>query len=288
MTGYGRCDGLVAGKAHSFEVRCVNHRFRDVRLSLPRQWLELEVEVERRIRDRFGRGRIECNIRATGSSSELGAVVLDEERARQVLQAYQRLAEVLELDETPSLSLVARAEGVIGTQPENTAIDRVRGDLRRLLDAALDAADSMRATEGEQLGQVIGAHLAALDALLEQIQILIPQEQETLQARTRERIQAMAESAEVPMDRMTQELALLAEKADVTEELSRLHSHRLQFADMLGRDGPVGRELDFLLQEMNREINTLCSKFHSAPVIQLAVAARAELEKIREQIQNLE
>lgn len=288
MTGYGRADGVVAGRTYSVEVRCLNHRFRDVRLTLPRQWLELEVEVERRIRDQVGRGRVECSVRSCGSSSELGVPVLDEIRAGQVHQAYLRLAALLGLADAPSLNLVARAEGVIGYQLEDTPLDQVRQALLPLLDEALRAADAMRRAEGEQLGQVLSGHLAALDSLLGDIRAAIPDEQRALHERTAERVRSLAAAIEVTPDRLAQELALLAERADVTEELARLQSHRVQFEQLLSRAGPIGRELDFLLQEMNREVNTLCSKFHAAEVIRQAVTARAELEKIREQIQNLE
>lgn len=288
MTGYGRAEGAVAERAHVVEIRCLNHRFTDVRLSLPRQWLELEVEVDRRIRERIGRGRVECTVRACGAGVDAGVPALDEERVRQFQQAYQRLAELLGTDEKPSLSLLARADGVVTYRPESVDLDRVRGDLLALLDEALAAADGMRLAEGGALQEVVDGHLSTIEALVAQIQAAIPTEQQALQERTAERVRAMAAETEVSPERLEQELAVMAERADVTEELARLGSHLEQFHSLLERVGPIGRELDFLLQEMNREVNTLCSKFHSAPVVRQAVAGKAELEKLREQIQNLE
>ncbi len=136
--------------------------------------------------------------------------------------------------------------------------------------------------------KVIEGHLEAFDGLLSDIRAEIPDELKALQDRTAERIRALAVEVEVSEERLVQELAVLAERADVTEESSRLTSHLAQFGELMGRDGSIGRELNFLLQEMSREINTLCSKFHSPLVVRKAVAAKAELEKVREQVQNVE
>ena len=288
MTGYGRAEGPVAGRAYLVEVRCLNHRYTDVRLSLPRQWLELEVEIDRRVRERIGRGRVECSVRACGGGGEQGVPVLDAVRARQFLEAYTKLAELLGTKQPPVFKLVARADGVVSYQPEAVDLTLVRSDLGRLVDEALAAADGMRLTEGAALRQVIDGHLNAIGDLVDHIQAAIPAEQQALHERTTERVRALAADAEVKQERLEQELAILAERADVTEELARLLSHLEQFGDLMERDGPIGRELDFLLQEMNREVNTLCSKFHSAPVVRQAVAGKAELEKLREQIQNIE
>lgn len=288
MTGYGRAQGQVAGRDCTVEIRCLNHRYTDVRLSIPRQWLALEVDVEKRIRDFIGRGRIECSVRFNGASSDTGVAVLDETRARQVYETFVKLGDLLGIEEKPSLGLVARAEGVIVFPPEAEDIQVVRRDLMGLIDSALNAADGMRQKEGARLAQVVLEHLEQLDSLVKSIKKDIPGEQRLMNERTSERIRSMAADAEVSDDRLAQELAILTERADVTEELSRLEIHRKQFSDLLEKSTPVGRELDFLMQEMNREVNTLSSKFRSALVVNNAVSAKAELEKIREQIQNIE
>ena len=288
MTGYGRADGEVAGQPYSIEVRCLNHRYRDVRLNLPRQWLELEVEIDRLVRKRIGRGRVECSVRSVGSGPDQGMPVLDEDRLEQFQRAYSRASEVLGIDEAPSLGILLRAEGVISFRPEVVPMDQVRAQVEPLIEEALGAADAMRKREGQTLDGIIRGHLKILEGLLVFVRAAIPEEQKAMQARTADRVQALSADAEVNEDRLAQELAVLAERADVTEEIARLGSHTEQFAELLERQGPIGRELDFLLQEMNREVNTLCSKFHSAPVVRKAVTAKAELEKVREQIQNVE
>ncbi len=288
MTGYGRAEGMVAGKPFAIEIRCLNHRYRDVRLSLPRGWLALEVDVERRIRQCIGRGRVECSVRPTGAGNESGMPVLDEQRALAHAAVYRRLAALLDLPDAPPLELLAQGEGVIAYRSEETAPEAIRADLLPLLDEALAAADAMRCSEGERLGACVVEHLRALDEHAGRIERVLPQELSALQQRTAQRIRALAADCEVASERLDQELAVLAERADVSEELDRLRSHRAQFSALLERAGPIGRELDFLVQEMNREVNTLCAKFHSADVVRTAVAAKAELEKLREQIQNLE
>jgi uncharacterized protein (TIGR00255 family) len=288
MTGYGRADGWVAGKPILVEIRCLNHRFRDVRLSMPRQWLALEVTMEKVIRSRVARGRVECNVRTLGSSSDAGEPTLDEDRLKKYAELYQRVVDTLKLDEKPSLSLLARSEGVLTYRTLSEDLEETNRELVTLVQKALDASDGMRVAEGIQLQKEIEGLLGSLRELLDEIKSDIPMEMENLQARTRERILSFAELLDVGEDRLVQEMALLAERADVTEELARMDSHIGQFSLLIKKDGPVGREMDFLLQEMNREVNTLCSKFHSALVVRKAVTAKARLEKIREQIQNLE
>lgn len=288
MTGYGRAQGRVADRDCTVEVRCLNHRYTDVRLSLPRQWLAMEVAVEKRIKDFIGRGRVECSVRFNGGLAETGVAVLDEGRARQAYDVFVQLGKLLEISDKPSLGLVARADGVIVYTPEVDDMQDVKRDLLVLLESALNAAGEMRQREGDRLKRVVLDHLQDLDRLVKSIRVDIPDEQRLMQERTSERIRSMAVDAEVSDERLLQELAILTERADVTEELSRLEIHRKQFSDLLNKAGPVGRELDFLMQEMNREVNTLCSKFRSALVVKHAVSAKAELEKIREQIQNLE
>ncbi len=288
MTGYGRAQGPVAGHDCTVEIRCLNHRYTDVRLNLPRQWLAMEVDVEKRIKGLIGRGRVECSVRLNGGSSDTGLAILDEARARQAYDVFVQLGALLGISEKPSLGLVARAEGVIAYAPETQDMDDIKRDLTKLVDVALNAADDMRQKEGTRLVQVVYRHLENLDELIERIKVDIPAEQLLMQDRVSERLRSMAKDVEVSDDRLLQELAILAERTDVTEELSRLDIHRKQFSDLLEKDGSVGRELDFLMQEMNREVNTLCSKFRSALVVKHGVSAKAELEKIREQIQNIE
>lgn len=288
MTGYGRADGTVAGREVTIEVRCYNHRFKDVRVKLPRGWTALEVPVENLARGWMGRGRVECMVRAASGAPGVGKPQLDMKCAREYLAAYQELAQNMSSGEEPSLTLVARSEGVVVFREDLEDADKAWEELETLIDRALLAADQMRLTEGRELAKEIDLRLSEMDRIRKEIEAEVPGEQQAIAERMAERVRALAGKVEVSGDRLAQEVAVLSERMDVTEELARLDSHVVQFGKLIQKDEPVGRELDFLLQEMNREANTLSAKIHSAPVVALAVSLKAEIEKIREQIQNVE
>ena len=288
MTGYGRADGTVAGREVTVEVRCYNHRFKDVRVKLPRGWTALEVPVESLTRGWMGRGRVECTIRAASGATGVGKPNLDLECAREYLQAYKDLAKEMGSNEEPSLTLVARSEGVVIFREDLENTDQAWEELEILIDRALLAADQMRMSEGRELTKEIDIRLAEVDRIRKEIEAQVPGEQKAIAERMSDRVRILAGKVEVSEDRLAQEVAVLGERMDVTEELARLDSHVVQFGKLIQKDEPVGRELDFLLQEMNREANTLSAKIHSAPVVALAVSLKAEIEKIREQIQNVE
>jgi uncharacterized protein (TIGR00255 family) len=188
----------------------------------------------------------------------------------------------------PSLNLVSRAEGVVVFGEMLQDPDAAWAELKGLLQTALDAADKMRMAEGAELGKEIENRLADLKSILVKLRAVLPDETHTLADRMSERVQSLAGQVEVSKERLAQEIAVLAERMDITEELARMDSHLVQFRKLIGKDRPVGRELDFLLQEMNREVNTMSSKMHAAQAVSLAVSLKAEIEKIREQIQNVE
>jgi uncharacterized protein (TIGR00255 family) len=288
MTGYGRADGTVAGREVTVEVRCYNHRFKDVRVKLPRGWTALEVPVESLARSWMGRGRVECMVRAASGASGVGKPSLDRECAREYLQAYKDLAKDMGSGEEPSLALVARSEGVVVFYEDLEDIAKAWEELETLMDRALLAADQMRLNEGRELAREVDVRLAEVDRIRKEVEAEVPNEQMAIAERMSERVRALADKVEVSEDLLSQEIAVLSERMDVTEELARLGSHVTQFGQLIQKDEPVGRELDFLLQEMNREANTLSSKIHSASVVALAVSLKAEIEKIREQIQNVE
>ena len=289
MTGYGRADGSVAGREVTVEVRCYNHRFKDVRVKLPRGWTALEVPVENLARGWMGRGRVECMVRAASGAPGVGKPQLDMKCAREYLQAYQELAQQMSSGgEEPSLTLVARSEGVVVFREDLEDTDKAWEELETLIDRALLAADQMRVSEGRELAKEIDLRLAEVDRVRKEIESMVPDEQKALAERQAERVRTLAGKVEVSEERLAQEVAVLSERMDVTEELARLDSHVSQFGKLIQKDEPVGRELDFLLQEMNREANTLSAKIHSAAVVALAVSLKAEIEKIREQIQNVE
>jgi uncharacterized protein (TIGR00255 family) len=287
MTGFGRAVGLVAGMEITVELRSLNHRYRDLRLQVPRNWLALEVPVEAFIRQRIERGRIECVVRF-GKGETQGEPHLDMTRARQYLQIYQKVASEVGVSRPPDLAWLLAAEGVVSIQDLPEDIGQAQVDLEKLVGAAFNALDRMREAEGAKLHADLLNRLTRLDDLAVELRQALPAESQALADRTSERIRLLAGEANVAEERLAVELAILAERTDVTEELVRFQSHREQFATLLDQSGAVGREIDFLLQELNREVNTLSAKIRSAPLVRLAVALKSELEKMREQVQNVE
>jgi uncharacterized protein (TIGR00255 family) len=291
MTGYGRATGVALGQSITVEVRCYNHRFKDIRLKLPKGWLSLEVPTENRIRDWMGRGRVECFVRSSTGGGLLGKPVLNPAIAQEYVRLYRELGvsggqknPAFE----PTLELLAHSEGVIEFVEAVADTEQAWQEWMPILDEALRTAEQMRVEEGSKLAEEIGLRLRATERLLTELRGEVPAEIRLLQTRTEERIRTLAAQVEFTEDRLIQELAVLGERMDVTEELARMDSHLAQFRDFCNQSEPVGRELDFLLQEMNREINTIASKVRSAHIVRATVDLKAEVERIREQIQNIE
>jgi uncharacterized protein (TIGR00255 family) len=288
MTGFGRAEGTVNGLPVVVEVKSLNHRYKDVRLAFPKGWMALEVAAERAIQKRIGRGRIECAVRIHSGRGGARSMVLDEEKARQARDLYLDLAKILGTGEKPSLSLLAQTEGVIVSQDLLEDAQTASEDLERLLFSSLDALDGMRRAEGEKLRLDILKRVGLIREAVLDLEKKVPAEEAAIRERITKRLQMLAGQAGMSEDRLCQELAVIEERMDVSEELTRLGSHVSAFTAMASRTDSVGRELDFLLQEMNREATTLASKMHSAEVARRVVEVKAELEKIREQVQNVE
>jgi uncharacterized protein (TIGR00255 family) len=287
MTGFGRAAGSVVGLEIAVELRTLNHRYRDLRLFVPRSWMALEVPIEAFLRQRIERGRVECVVRF-GRGGSAGEPQLDIERARKYLAIYRMLAAEVGASAPPDLAWVLGIEGVVVAQDAPEDFGQAQADLERLLAVAFGALDRMREEEGRKLRAELAQRLARVEALGAELRQSLPGEHQALAARTAERIRALAGEADVSEERLAMELAVLAERSDVTEELVRFRSHLDQFARLLDQSGAVGRELDFLLQELNREVNTLSAKIRSAVLAQIGLALKSELEKMREQVQNVE
>lgn len=291
MTAFGQAAGPVEGRQLLVEVRCLNHRYCEVRLQGLGGWGETELVLERRLQAWARHGRVDCAVRPVEGGSLAGWPVLDGELARAYVQCFEQLAHLLpegEGQRQPTLSLLAQAPGVIGLRSGPQDQRKAQEQLLELLERALEEADCMRCREGRRLREELVERSAELGRLLEGLRQRLPAESEHLRRQAAERLRELAAGVTVEPGRLEQELALLAEKCDVHEELVRLDSHRRQFDRLLEQDGePAGKQLDFLLQEMGREINTLTGKTRSAPLVHEALALRAEIERMREQAQNV-
>ncbi len=288
MTGFGRKETTIDGSTVAVEVRAVNHRYLDIQCRLPRSLSQIEEACKAAIQQQCQRGRVDVTISLSGERMGPRQVAVDRRLAKAYATALRTLQKDLRLAGKPDINLIAGYRDVI-TLTETPGGDT---DLQKLalrtLTAALRELDRMRKREGEALGHDIDAHLAKLDRARIEVAERAPQVSIDALTRLKARVQTLLGTSTVDETRLHQELAMLADRSDVSEELARLASHCGQFRDALSRAEPVGKTLDFLLQEMGREVNTIGSKANDAGITTLVVQMKTELEKIREQVQNIE
>jgi uncharacterized protein (TIGR00255 family) len=289
MTGFGQASWEGKGRRLSVEVRGVNQRFLDVKLSLPRECQAWEAELRDLVSGIAERGKIEVSVFRSGSVADDFAVEVNEGVARAVIGGWRRLQRTLTLPGTIDVGMLLSRGGdlvrVVERKPDASAdLPRVR----QLLAGALREFSRAREREGKALAADMRGRLKRLvglhGALQRRTAALAPE----MVRRLQERVTALLGRDLVNEERLVQEVALLAERADVTEELVRLKSHLARLGELLRQPGSVGKAIDFLMQEIHREINTIASKSADLEVTNLTLAARAEVEKLREQTQNVE
>jgi uncharacterized protein (TIGR00255 family) len=287
MTGFGAGHGASGGEALDVEARSVNHKFCEVKVRLPRELAALELDAAKQVRERLARGGVDVSVRRAGTAGGLVPKV-DLELAAAYARAFEELRARLGIGGAPTLADVAAADGVLKLEERALDLDAARAALRAALGAALDGLVAMRAREGEALQRDLEARLASVEALVAQVAALVPRSVEHLRARLEERVAELTRGVPLDPARLAQEVALLADRTDVTEEVTRLGSHLAQARALLQGGEPAGRKLDFLVQEMHREVNTIGSKSQSTEIAALVVSAKAEVERLREQVQNVE
>jgi uncharacterized protein (TIGR00255 family) len=292
MTGYGRGEARSARSALTVEVRSLNHRFLETSLKLPRALTAHEPEVRRLVQGRVARGRVDLAVTVRRIAGAAPTLRTDVALAGEYARAARTVAEATGLPAGLSVAEVLRLPGVVSVE-EATADEEEDGESALLLKtaaaAALDDLVRMRQTEGTALARDLAAHLDALGAWVGETGRALPAALARIQARLRERVQALLGEAPPPdPGRLAQEVAMLAARTDVAEELARLASHLEQFRALLRAGGAVGRQLDFLAQELHREVNTIASKVDDAELVARVLEARTVIERIREQVQNVE
>jgi uncharacterized protein (TIGR00255 family) len=291
MTGFGRSSAANGRLRVTVELRSVNHRFADLRMRLPDGLSALEPDLRKRVLDRIRRGRVELDVRLDRSASAAMPASLNRPLVEGILAAARTLHEDYGIEGRMDLGSVLSAPGVLEWSPDRNALD---DDGRRFVletvEAALDAIDVERAREGDALREDLSDRLDRMRAIVGEISALAPRIPATLERRLVERLKALSASIDLDPARVAQEAAFLAERSDVTEELVRLGAHVEQARALLadGDGEPVGKRLDFLLQEIHRETNTVTSKSQDLELSRRALDLKAETEKVREQIQNLE
>lgn len=288
MTGFGRCEGAHQKTALVVEVRAVNHRFLEVAVRLPRTFNELEDPFKKAVQQCCRRGRVDVTLSFHGGKSGSRAVTLDHALAGQYYQKLGELKKTLKVSGKVDLALLAGFREIISVSESVEADPQLSRLATRLLAQALDDLDRMKRREGTALAKAIQRHLEAI----RRAKTLVSEKAPGLADDAFQRMKARVEKlmgAEVPdPTRLHQELAVFADRYDITEELVRLDSHMVQFDRTLKSHEAVGKTLDFLLQEFGREVNTIGSKANDVEITTRVVQMKAELEKIREQVQNVE
>lgn len=289
MTGYGRSDVRDASGTFAIEMRSVNNRFLDVQAKLPRSLNALETRVRKAVQEAFSRGRIDVFITRSASETSPFRFTVDLARAEQYIGVLKELKDRFSLPGEVNLALLNALPDIIGREEVSEDLEVVWKALGEGLRQAISALQVMRGQEGDALARDITVRLDLIASLVEAVRLRTPATVEQARSRMMEALARVLKEQPDPA-RVAQEIALLAERTDVTEEITRLGSHMTQFRNMLLRSGsePVGRKLDFLIQEMGREVNTIASKAQDAEISLGVVNIKAELEKIREQVQNIE
>ncbi len=287
MTGFGAGRGSAGGEELDVEVRSVNHKYCEVKVRLPRELAALELDSAKWVRERLARGGIDVTVRRAGASGGVAPRV-DVPLAEAYARAFAEVKARLGLEGAVTLADVVGADGVVRLDERALDLDAAREALRPALAVALDALVAMRMREGEALARDLGGRLDSVDALVQRAEALVPQSVEHHRARLAERVEELSRGIALDPARLAQEVALFADRTDVTEEVTRLRSHLAQARALLAGAEPAGRKLDFLVQEMHREVNTIGSKSQSAEIAAIIVAAKAEIERLREQVQNVE
>jgi uncharacterized protein (TIGR00255 family) len=292
MTGFGRTSFELDGVLFEVEIRSVNHRHLDVRTRLPRVLAVREAELKARVQGRLKRGKIEVGVAAAAGIVSPPALALDRAAAAQLVAAARELSREHGLDGDLRVAELLALPGVARFVEKELDPEDLGGAALAALDAALDAVDAMRLREGGSLEREIRDRLAAVGQLVGAVELRAGEVAAAVREKLRRRMEKLGvETGLIDEARLHQEIVIAADRLDVTEELVRLRSHLDQFARVLDDAGPgtaVGRQLDFLLQEMGRETNTIGSKGSDAGIAHQVVELKTELERIREQVQNVE
>jgi len=288
MTGFGRRQTPWQDGSVTVEMRSVNHRFLEIACRLPRSLSHLEDAFKKAIQQRCARGRIDITVTVQGGKGRTGSVNLDQPLAKQYHHALRTLKKSLKLSGSIDLALMAGLRDVVSISDQATEDPKLAKTVQQLTMMALTDLEDMRTREGKALAEDMRARIQTIRGH----QTLIAGRSPLLAQETFNRMKVRVEKllgSEIPdPSRLYQELALYADRGDITEEIVRLDSHMIQFEQTLNRTESVGKTLDFLLQEIGREVNTIGSKANDAEIAGHVVQMKAELERIREQVQNVE
>lgn len=288
MTGYGRAEGTVAGRTVTVELRSVNNRYLDCSVRMPRLYLFAEEGVKSRVQGAISRGKVDVFVTLEGSGTDSVCITVNQSVADGYFNALKELADRYHLASEITVSMLSRFSDVLLVEKAQEDVESTAQAIFEVLDRALLDFDQMRTREGQRLEEDILARAAAIEDLVALVEERSPQTVSEYRVRLETRMAEVLSNTQLEPSRILTEAAIFADKVAVDEETVRLRSHLSQLREMLHQGGATGRKLDFLIQEFNREANTIGSKCSDITISRHVVDVKAEIEKIREQVQNIE
>lgn len=288
MTGYGRQKGENERREVQVEIKSVNHRYLDLNVKVPRIYSFLEEPIKTAVSAAVARGKVDIYLSITAKEGGDVKVSPNLALAGEYLRALWQVRDTYSLKDDISVMELARMPDLLTVAREEPDAEEVKNQVLEVLGRALEEYNAMRRTEGERLCQDIARRGQEIGRMVDQVEIRSPQSVEEYRQKIAQRMTEILGDSDIAEQRILAEAALFADKVSVTEEVVRLRSHLSQLQKMVQGDAPVGRKLDFLVQELNREANTIGSKANDYELAQIVIEIKAEIEKIREQIQNLE
>ena len=288
MTGYGRARETLNGRDITVEVRSVNNRYLDCTVKVPRTYIFVEDAVKAHVQKAVSRGKVDVFITIDATAADETVIAVNEPLARGYYDALTKLKDMFSLKDDLTAVTLAKFPDVLTVTKAEEDLESVAGDICAVLDDALAAYNTMRTVEGGKLSEDIADRAAAIETVVGKVEERSPQTVAAYREKLLARMQEVLQSTAVDESRILTEAAIFADKIAVDEETVRLRSHIAQLRTMLESDQPIGRKLDFLIQEINRECNTIGSKCNDLTIAQDVVNMKAEVEKIREQVQNME
>lgn len=288
MTGYGRGEAVLNGRSITIELRSVNNRYLDCSVRLPRAYGFAEEGIKTKVKGATSRGKVDVFVTVDATQSDAVAVALNSPLAESYMKAFAEMSERFGLENDITVSVLSRFADVLTVEKVPQDQDALAADLFSVLDMALADYDRMRSTEGEKLKEDLLSKLARMEEFVSIVEERSPQTVKEYREKLHARLQEVLANTQIDESRILTEAAIFADKVAVDEETVRLRSHIAQFRTMLAEGGIVGRKIDFLIQEMNRETNTIGSKCTDLSISHVVVEMKSEIEKLREQVQNLE
>lgn len=288
MTGYGRCERIIGSKKITAELKSVNHRFSDYNIKVPRQYGFLEDRARQLVSEAVARGKIDVYISLESCGEADKTVTVNKELAQNYVEILRDLCDTFSLKDDISVSTIASFGDIFRAEPKRDDEEEIWTGVKEVLKDAVDAFIAMRSREGERIEKDLRARINYMKSLAKEIDERSPMAVEEYKNKLYAKIKEVIDEREPDDARILTEVAIFADKVAVNEETVRLASHYDEFFAILDSDEPAGRKLDFLIQEINREVNTIGSKASDLEIAKLVVTLKGEIEKLREQIQNIE